>query len=159
MGNEEVEAVNVFVRLGSVVARNHPQISVPYIASFLCSMSWVECSAQSLRSSEWWSLHHLEVLTFRRQNPLHNCLSHWSVTWKVTCQLLSALVQNEILDPVKGAGIWGEHRYPWYWQCGLYKICYKGKEGDKVVAWVAGNECILFFWLPENWVCLQDRCR
>lgn len=50
MGNEEVEAVNVFVRLGSAVARNHPQISVPYIASFLCSMSWVECSTWSLRS-------------------------------------------------------------------------------------------------------------
>lgn len=45
MGNEEVEAVNVFVRLGSVVATNHPQISVPYIASFLYSMSWVECSS------------------------------------------------------------------------------------------------------------------
>lgn len=48
MGNEEVEAANVFVRLGSVVATNHPQISVPYIASFLYSMSWVECATQSL---------------------------------------------------------------------------------------------------------------
>lgn len=121
-------------------------------------MWWGDCSTQSLRSSEWWRLHHLKVETSGRQTLLHNCLSNWRARWKdipaTQCFGLEWDTSHPGLPNFKGAGKRGEYMeylvsitIPDVGR--LYKVCYKGKERDEVISRVTGGEWI--FFSPPNW--------